>query len=107
MATYQVDEENFQERIEEAFNTNKKVVLKFESEFCDACMAQGFELEELEELRDDVDILEIDCSESEQLAEHYNINQVPTMMIFKDKETLLYDEEGVILASDIEEILNS
>jgi thioredoxin 1 len=107
MATYQVDEENFQEKIEEAFNTNKKVILKFESEFCDACMAQGFELEELEELRDDVDILEIDCSESEQLVEHYNINQVPTMMIFKDRETLLYDEEGVILASDIVEILDS
>jgi len=107
MATYQVDEEDFQQRVDAAFEAGKKVILKFESEFCDACMAQGFELEELEELRDDVDILEINCSESEQLAEHYNINQVPTMMIFKDRETLLYDEEGVILASDIVEILNS
>ena len=105
MATIEVDESNFDEVLEQEFNKKQIVILKFETELCDACMALGFELEEIEEDHENISILEIDCAESTLLAERFRIEQVPTMMIFKDRQTTLYSDEGVVLAQDIEEII--
>jgi len=105
MAIIEVDEEDFNQRLNEAFDEKKVVILKFHSEFCDTCMAQGFELEEIDEKHENVTILEIDCGESEQLAELYGIQQVPTMVIYEDKDTTLWHKEGVVLAADIENII--
>ena len=68
-------------------------------------MALGFELEELDDNNDNISILEIDCGESEELANSYGISQVPTMIIYENKESKLWHKEGVMLAQDIEEII--
>jgi len=105
MAIIEVDETDFQEELAKGFTQGNPVILKFGSEYCDTCMAQGFELEEIDEKYDNVTILEIDCGESEQLAEMYGIMQVPTMIIYKDEDTILWNREGVVLADDIVEII--
>ncbi|MEA3227709.1 MAG: thioredoxin family protein [Campylobacterota bacterium] len=105
MAIIEVDEIDFKETLDEAFSNGQIVVLKFSATFCDACMAQEFELEEIDEKYDNITILEIDCGESEQLADLYGIVQVPTMIIYKDENTTLWNKEGVILAADIENII--
>ena len=107
MPTMQVDESNFDDTLDEEFEKGQIVILKFETELCDACMALGFELEDIEEDYENVSILEIDCAESTLLAERFNIIQVPVMIILKDRYTTLYSAEGVILAQDIEKIIES
>jgi len=105
MAIIEVDEENFEQELFSAFERNDSVVLKFGSTYCDACMALGFELEELDEKLNNFTVLEIDCSVSNDLAEEYEIVEVPSMKIYKDKKTLVFDGVGVVLASDIVKIL--
>jgi len=105
MAIIEVDEENFEYELSCAFERKDRVVLKFGSTYCDACMALEFELEELDEKLEYFTVLEIDCSVSDGLAQEYNIVEVPSMKIYKDKEHILFDGVGVILAADIEEMI--
>ena len=106
MALIEVDSENFREVLTNEFQSGKKVVLKFVSEYCDACMALGFELEDIGE-REDVSVLEIDCADSGDIAEMYDVTQVPTMVIYRDDNTMLLNATGVMMEQDIEEILDS
>lgn len=105
MAFIQVDEMDFDEVLNSEFNKGQIVILKFGSEYCDACMALDFELEEIDDAHKNVSVLEIDCGESEELAQKYGISQVPTMIIYENKNSTLWHKEGVLLAVDIENII--
>lgn len=105
MAFIQVDEMDFDEVLNSEFNKGQIVILKFGSEYCDACMALDFELEEIDDAHKNISVLEIDCGESEELAQKYGISQVPTMIIYENKNSTLWHKEGVLLAVDIENII--
>lgn len=105
MAFIEVNDLSFDEILSEEFSKNNIVILKFSSEYCDACMALGFELEEIDDSHDNVSILEIDCSESEYLTQRYEIIEVPTMIIYKNKDTIIWNNTGVVMAQDIENIM--
>jgi len=105
MAFIQVDEMDFDEVLNAEFDRGQIVILKFGSEYCDACMALEFELEEIDDKYENISVLEIDCGESEELAQKYAITQVPTMIIYENKNSTLWHKEGVVLAADIENII--
>jgi len=105
MAYIEVDEENFQEILDEEFEKKQIIILKFGSMYCDACIALDFELEEIDDKYDNVSVLEIDCSESQDLSQGYGVKQVPTMVIYDDNRNVLWQKEGVLLAQDIEKII--
>jgi len=106
MAIIEVDDTDFYETLKAEFAKGQIVILKFGSEYCDACMALGFELEEIDDSHENITVLEIDCGESEELAQRYGITQVPTMVIYENENSTLWHKEGVLLAQDIEEIIN-
>ena len=105
MAFIEVDEMDFNTVLKEEFNKGQVVILKFGSEYCDACMALDFELEEVDDKHENITVLEIDCGESEELAGKYGVTQVPTMVIYENENSTLWHKEGVILAVDIENII--
>ena len=105
MPIIEVEEVDFHDTLNEEFAKGQVVILKFTSEYCDACMALGFELEEIDEKYEHISILEIDAAESESLTQMYGVTQVPTMIIYEDANTPLWNKEGVMLAVDIENII--
>lgn len=105
MAFLVVDEDNFQEVLEEVFSKNKIAILKFGSEFCELCHALECELEDIDEEFENVSVLNIDTDESPELAEKYQVFQLPTMVIYRDRDSIIYNKTGVILSQDIEEYL--
>lgn len=107
MAIIEVDETNFSEVLAEGFSKKQIVILKFGSEWCEPCHALESELEEVDEENENVSVLMIDTDESADLAGQYSIYQLPTMLIYKNADTILYRGEGVMLAQDIEELINS
>jgi len=107
MPIIQVDEDNFNEVINEEFSKKQIVILKFETQLCDACQALDFELEEVDENYSDVSILTIDCAESADLTEEFRVQRVPTIMIYTGIDELVYEKEGILLFQDIEEILKN
>ena len=107
MALIEVNGQNFRDVLADEFTKGNTVILKFVSPYCDACMALGFELEDIEEEREDVSVLEIDCSESANIAEMYDVIEVPTMVIYRDAQNMLLNATGVMMEQDIEEIIDS
>jgi len=107
MAFIEIDESNFQDILKEEFAKKQIVILKFGSDLCDACMALDWELETVDDKYDNVSVLSVNCGDAQELAEHYRINKVPTMIIYEDEDTTLWHKEGTMLSQDIEKIINS
>ena len=105
MAFIEVDEDNFEQVLREEFDKKQIVILKFGSEFCGPCRALECELEDVDDEFEDVSVLMIDTDKSPELAEQYEVYQLPTMVIYKSRTHILYNREGVILSQDINEII--
>ncbi len=97
---------NYDDVIKDEFDKGNIVILQFTSELCEPCYALETELEEIEDERDDVAILSIDCSQNEDVTKLFDVYQTPTMVIFNKQKEIIYNETGVILCDDILEILN-
>lgn len=66
-------------------------LVDFNATWCGPCKMQAPILEELSE-NADYEIYGVDVDEAEDIARQYNVNAVPSLMIFKDgalKETLV------------------
>ena len=106
MAVFEVEELEFHSLMAQEFEKKQIVILKFGSEYCDSYHALEGELEDLEEENENVSVLIIDCNDCPDLTEQYNIRKLPTMIIYKDVDTILFRYEGVVLSQDIEEIIS-
>ena len=107
MAFIEVDEQSISAVLDAEFSKGQIVILKFGSEWCDSCHALESELEDVDDDNENVSVLIIDTDASAELAGMYNVRQLPTMIIYRDAKTPIYKGEGVLLASDIEEIFNT
>ncbi len=105
MAFIEVNDRNFEQILSKQFEEKRTVILKFSSEFCDACSALGWELEDLDGEYENISVLLIDCNSSQGVVESYDIYGLPTMIIYKDAQTIVYRGEGVLLSKDIKEII--
>ena len=106
MAFIEVNEMNILAVMQEEFAKKQTVILKFGSEWCEPCHALEGELEDVDDDNEAVSVLMIDTDESQELAGQYSIQQLPTMLIYSDADTLIHRGEGVMLSSDIEQLIN-
>ena len=77
------------EFIEEIENGSGLCLVDFNASWCGTCKMQKPILEELE---DKFNIYGLDVDEAKDIASKYNVNAVPSLMIFKDgvlKQTLV------------------
>ena len=107
MAFIEVNETDFSAVLAEEFSKQQIVILKFGSEWCEPCHALECELEDVDDDNENVSVLMIDTDESPDLTERYGVYQLPTMVIYKNENEMIHRGEGVILAQDIEEIINN
>ena len=105
MAFIEINEMNILAVMQEQFAKKQTVILKFGSEWCEPCHALEGELEDVDDDNENISVLMVDCDESQELASQYSVRQLPTMLIYTNAETLIYRGEGVVLASDIEEMI--
>ena len=107
MAQFEIDDENFEEIMDREFDKGNIVILKFGSDFCEACSALEMELDQVDEANDKVSIVLVDTDLSPEIAESFDVYQLPTMIIFKSKGDILYEKEGVLLSEDIQKVINT
>jgi len=81
MSEINLNSNNFNEEIT---NTDKLVLIDFFATWCGPCQMLSPVLEKISNSRAEIDIAKIDIDKSMELARKYNIEVVPTMIIFKD-----------------------
>jgi thioredoxin 1 len=93
---------NFQDII----NSKKPVLVDFSAEWCGPCKMMAPILSDLkEDMGDAVTIIKIDIDKNPSLAGSFNIQSVPTLMVFQNGENK-WRESGVFQVAQLKKVLN-
>lgn len=92
-------------KFESIISDSRPVIVDFHAVWCSPCKIQSPILKEVAtELGDNIRIIKIDVDQNSEIAGKYNIQSVPTLIIFK-KGKLLWRQSGVVSKSQLKGIL--
>jgi thioredoxin 1 len=95
-----------QKTFSEIIRSDKPVLVDFSAEWCGPCRMMKPILEELKtKMGDTVTILKVDVDESPLVSSVYNIQGVPTLILFKNGQ-IVWRQAGVVPAHQLETIIN-
>ncbi len=95
------------ETFSQILNEDKPVLVDFFAEWCGPCKSMAPELKKFAETNKDfVRVLKVDIDKNRPTAEQFNIQGVPTLILFK-KGKVLWRQSGAMNAQQLSGIIKS
>lgn len=94
-------------KFNEIINTNDLVLVDFYAEWCGPCKMMSPILQEVKAtLQEAVKIIKINVDQHQDLASHFMVRGVPTLMLFKEGK-MLWRQSGILSGADLVKIITA
>ncbi|MGA7802875.1 MAG: thioredoxin [Gammaproteobacteria bacterium] len=100
MPTVELTKENFEELV----TGNDFVLVDFWAPWCGPCRSFAPIYEAAAEKHDDIVFAKVNTEEQQELAAHFQIRSIPTLMMFREK-IIIFSQPGMLPESALEEII--
>ena len=91
---------------QEIIAQDKPVLVDFFAEWCGPCKTMAPILDDLKKrVGDQASIIKIDVDKNPQVATAYQVQGVPTLILFK-KGKSVWRKSGVVMVSELEKLVN-
>ena len=92
-------------KFQELINGNKPVLIDFFATWCGPCQALAPILVDVkEDLGEAVRVIKIDVDKNQEIAAHFQVKGVPTMLLFQNGK-MLWRQSGVVSKNEIVNIV--
>ena len=98
MSVVEVNKDNFEN---EVLNSNTKVLVDFNADWCGPCKMLKPIIDEIAEEKTDLKIVSINIDDEDELSEEYNVSSIPCLVLF-DKGKELKRNVGLMSKDDLE-----
>ena len=94
-------------KFKEIINSNQLILVDFYADWCGPCKMMSPILQEVKGIiKDDVKIIKINVDQHQDLASHFMVRGVPTLMLFKSGK-MLWRQSGVLSSKDLTDIISN
>lgn len=100
MATVDLTAENFDEIV----TKNDFVIVDFWASWCGPCKSFSPVYDSVSEANEDIVFAKVNTEEQQELAAHFQVRSIPTLMIFRD-QIVIYSQPGALPQSQFEQLI--
>ena len=94
-------------KFKEIINSNQLILVDFYADWCGPCKMMSPVLQEVKGIiKDEVKIIKINVDQHQDLANHFMVRGVPTLMLFKSGK-MLWRQSGVLSTKDLVAIIQN
>lgn len=94
-------------KFNDIINSNDLVLVDFYADWCGPCKMMSPILQEVKlNLKDAVKIIKVNVDQHQDLASHFMVRGVPTLMLFKTGK-MLWRQSGVLSSKDLTTIISN
>jgi thioredoxin 1 len=100
MAVIEITKDNFEETI----LNNPTVLIDFWAPWCGPCRGFAPVFERVAEANPDVVFAKVNTDEEQEIAAHFQIRSIPTLMVFRDK-IIVFSQPGALPQNALEQVI--